>query len=138
MREWLTSLVHVIDCRLNGRDQAAFRTGMDKRYAKLEKLDNRAWKRAKGEMLVWSFDASEIGKRPLHAYSDYVRGIKGEADLFAAIDPKLHGIVKWYVDAFIVDMGAEPLLNHLAGKYPNQAMDALFFALDIEIRKCGI
>lgn len=138
MQEWLTSLVHVIDCRLKGRDQAEFRASMDKRYAKLKKLDNRAWKRAKGEMLVWSFDVADVGKKPLHAYSDYVRGIKSEAYLFKAIDPKLHRIVKWYVDAFIVDLGAEPLLNHLAGKFPKQAADALLFALDTEIRKCGI
>lgn len=138
MQEWLTSLIHVIDCRLNGRDQAEFRASMDKRYAKLEALDNRAWKRAKGEMLVWSFDVADIGKKALHAYSDYVRGIKSEDDLFGSIDSGIHEIVKWYVDAFIVDLGAEPLLNHLACRYPTQAADALLFALDIEIRKCGI
>lgn len=89
-------------------------------------------------MLVWSFDVSGIGKKPLHAYSDYVRGVKDEADLFKAIGPKLNEIVKWYVDTFIVDSGPSPLLNQLAAKYPKQAMDALLFALDIEIRKAGL
>lgn len=137
MREWLTSLVHVIDCGLNKREQAAFRAGMDKRLAKISDASHRSWQRAKGEVLVWSFDVSGIGKKPLHAYSDYVRGVKSEAELFEVVSPKLHDIVKWYVDTFIVDGGPSPLLNQLAAKYPKQAMDALFFALDIEIRKSG-